>query len=106
MKKPELMEISKRIEENTAPILRPSQLIKVGQPQPAMLMLASKLHEKVPHRIEDLIYLQNLQSKCIQRLPVLETELREAIAAAEGSLQTNPIGSTCTTKVFNQVYYF
>jgi dynactin 1 len=84
---PELLDISKKIEENTAPILRPSQLIKVGQPQPAMLMLASKLHEK---------------GKCIQRLPVLETELRKAIAASEGSLKTTPIGSTCTSKVFNQ----
>merc|ERR1719219_3404757 len=29
-----LTEISKKIEENTAPILRPAQLIRTGQPQP------------------------------------------------------------------------
>ena len=42
-----LTELSKKIEHATAPILRPSKLIKVGQPQPALLLLASVLDEKV-----------------------------------------------------------
>ena len=41
------VDIAEKIEQNTAPILRPSKLIKVGQPQPSILLLASKMHEKV-----------------------------------------------------------
>ena len=44
------VDIAEKIEQNTAPILRPSKLIKVGQPQPSILLLASKIHEKVFNR--------------------------------------------------------
>ena len=43
----DLIEVSRKIEHATAPILRPSKLIAVGQPQPALLRLAHVLDEKV-----------------------------------------------------------
>ena len=85
-----LTELSKKIEHATAPILRPSKLIKVGQPQPALLLLASVLDEK---------------AKCIERLPVLEGELRHCHAAQTGDLLKTEIGGDSTSKAFNQVYF-
>ena len=43
------------------------------------------------------------QAKCVERLPVLENELRQVYAEANGRLETTQIGGQTTDKSFNQV---
>ena len=97
------VDIAEKIEQNTAPILRPSKLIKVGQPQPSILLLASKIHEKVFHSYNLSGFHSIFQAKCVERLPVLENELRQVYAEANGRLGTTKIGGQTTDKSFNQV---
>ena len=57
--KPDLLEFSKKVEAVTAPLLRPSKLVKVGTPVPAAIQLAENLAEKV---ISSCIY-NNFEDK-------------------------------------------
>ena len=85
---PDLVDLSHKIESAAAPLLRPVSLVKVGQPQPAMLRLAGDLAQR---------------AKSAKVLPSLESELRNAIAKAEGATVKTKTGQEFPTKIFNQV---
>ena len=83
-----MIDLSHKIEAAAAPLLRPAQLVKVGQPQPAMLRLAGDLAQR---------------AKSAKVLPSLESELRNAVAQASGGSLKTQTGQEFPTKIFNQV---
>ncbi|CBY31217.1 unnamed protein product [Oikopleura dioica] len=86
---PDMIDLSHKIEAAAAPLLRPAQLIKVGQPQPAMLRLAGDLAQR---------------AKSAKVLPSLESELRNAVAQAQGGTLKTQMGQEFPTKIFNQAW--
>ena len=85
-----MIDLSHKIEAAAAPLLRPAQLVKVGQPQPAMLRLAGDLAQR---------------AKSAKVLPSLESELRNAVAQASGGSLKTQTGQEFPTKIFNQVCF-
>ena len=83
-----MIDLSHKIETAAAPLLRPAQLVKVGQPQPAMLRLAGDLAKR---------------AKSAKVFPSLESELRNAIAQSSGDTLKTRTGQEFPTKIFNQV---
>lgn len=85
----DLLDISKRIEATTAPLLRPSKLVKVGRAQPATIQLAGQLAAK---------------AKLVKQLPSLESELRTLVARSLNQTTVTDIGVNFASKGFNQAW--